>query len=376
MFELRAAETQMVQPSVAPARPMSRAPSSPPPPQASAGGLGGMLRSMLGGLRRPKPMSQPAAAPPATHTAAARRPASAAPPPAPPPPPIAAAPAATPSSMGSPVESPAAPAAAEPSEEWISRDIVGGAAGSHEHTEARHATRAKPPMHDTDDGLLGAEPQDGGAEPAPTGQEPSGDPSEKSSDDESEEASVDDSAEPPEARYLNAKLAGREADAPLDLTTSYVLEVSVDLREGCRRGRHAVARLEAPVRQAREDHHADHSGHQRRLRHRPGRPAAQASTSRAVEGKGALRHHAEARRAVLAHGERAQGRQLRHAARHHLFGRGCARGTGERGAAGPADHRRIEDDAARARPDDQTVGRQVDTSAVSADRRIRVSCCR
>ena len=171
MFELRAAETQMVQPSAAPAMPMSRAPSPTPPRPAAPGGLGGMLRSMLGGLRRATPStSQPAAAPPATHTAAARRPAPAVPPPAPPPPPAAAAPA--PPSAGVTVESPVTAPAPEPSEEWVSRDITGGGADSHEHTEARHTARAKPPMHDADDGLLGTEPQAGGVEPAPTPPKP------------------------------------------------------------------------------------------------------------------------------------------------------------------------------------------------------------
>ena len=108
--------------------------------------------------------------------------------------------------------------APEPSEEWVSRDITGGGADSHEHTEARHTARAKPPMHDADDGLLGAEPQAGGVEPAPTLPKPAA-------------ASDDESAEPPEARYLNATIPGREPDAPLDLTTSYVLEVSVDLKK-------------------------------------------------------------------------------------------------------------------------------------------------
>ena len=37
-------------------------------------------------------------------------------------------------------------------------------------------------------------------------------------------------AEEPEARYLNAKIADRAPDAPLELTTSYVLEISVDLQ--------------------------------------------------------------------------------------------------------------------------------------------------
>jgi hypothetical protein len=95
---------------------------------------------------------------------------------------------------------------------------VGDGAGSHEHTEARHTARAKPPMRDAEDGLLGAEPQAGGADAAPA---------QEAAEDESE----DESAEPPEARYLNAKLAGREADTPLDLTTSYVLEVSIDLEK-------------------------------------------------------------------------------------------------------------------------------------------------
>jgi len=99
------------------------------------------------------------------------------------------------------------------------------------HAEARHATRAKPPMHDADDGLLGVEPQSGGAAPEPTLTEPSRDAPEKPAKDESAGASEDESTEPPEARYLNSKLAGREADAPLDLATSYVLEVSVDLEK-------------------------------------------------------------------------------------------------------------------------------------------------
>ena len=109
---------------------------------------------------------------------------------------------------------PVPPLAAGTSDEWISRDIGGGATHADEHTGVHRGAHAKPPAHDDDAGLLGIAPS-ADAEPAPA-------PEPKSGDEPHEE---------PEARYLNAKLANREPDAPLELTTSYVLEVSVDLEK-------------------------------------------------------------------------------------------------------------------------------------------------
>jgi len=75
----------------------------------------------------------------------------------------------------------------------------------------RHTARAKPPAHDDGDGLLSIDQPSAGAEPAPD---------------------VDTKlTDPPPPRYLNALLADREPDAPLDLTTSYELQVSIDLEK-------------------------------------------------------------------------------------------------------------------------------------------------
>ncbi len=163
--------------------PPAPAPASIVPPRAAAApGIGGRLRAMAGALRRAMPS------------------------PPPPPPPPAPAPRAeagvssektrTHVTIESPVES------------------VGGAVGSDEQVPAYHGSRAKPPMQRDDGGLLGMEPQPGGAEAAtpPPPPEP-------------------DAPEQPETRYLNAKLADREADTPLELANSYVLEVSVDLQK-------------------------------------------------------------------------------------------------------------------------------------------------
>jgi hypothetical protein len=152
-----------------------------PPPRASRPGLGERVRSAFSALRREKTAPPAAAAPTAPHAESGG----------------AREKTRTHVTIESPVES------------------VGDAAGSGEHAPMYHGSRAKPPMHHADGGLLGVEPSPGGGEaaaapPPPAEPEP---------------------PEQPETRYLNAKLADREADTPLELATSYVLEVSVDLQK-------------------------------------------------------------------------------------------------------------------------------------------------
>ena len=162
-------------PVVAP--PVAVAPAAvAPPPVASAPGLGGRLRAMAGALRRAMPSPLPTApAPPraAKEESSEKR--------------------RTHVTIESPVEMP------------------GGSAGQGDQPSAHHGARAKPPSHD-DGALLGAEAESAGAEPSPAATEP-------------------EAPEQPETRYLNAKLADREADTPLELEASYVLEVSVDLQK-------------------------------------------------------------------------------------------------------------------------------------------------
>jgi len=187
-FALRAAGPPVGAPQYAPPPSPSHAAPAPPAPRASGPGLGQRMRSVFRALGREKPPAPAGAAPP---------------PPPPPPPPRAQAPEAAAESgdkrrthvtLESPVEMPDGAAAPE-------------------HAPVYRGSRAKPPVHD-DGGLLGVEPAAAGAEaaPAPLAPEPA-------------------AAEQPESRYLNAKLADREADTPLDLATSYVLEVSVDLQK-------------------------------------------------------------------------------------------------------------------------------------------------
>ena len=184
-FALRAAGPPVGAPQYAPPPSPSHAAPAPPAPRASGPGLGQRMRSVFRALGREKPPAPAGAAPP------------------PPPPPRAQAPEAAAESgdkrrthvtLESPVEMPDGAAAPE-------------------HAPVYRGSRAKPPVHD-DGGLLGVEPAAAGAEaaPAPLAPEPT-------------------AAEQPESRYLNAKLADREADTPLDLATSYVLEVSVDLQK-------------------------------------------------------------------------------------------------------------------------------------------------
>jgi hypothetical protein len=218
LFELRVADTQLVQPRAARRTPApahaDHAPFAPPPRPASKG-LGGKLRSVFSALRRGKP-STPQPAPhhaddddgswhyeiaPTPVVRPPSAPAAAAPPPA------AAAPA--PPRTDITLEAPVPSVAAEPSDERISRDITGGTAQLDAHTGAHRGTHAKPPAHDDDGGLLSIDPPSAGAEP-----------------DEADARPAE-----PESRYLNAKLADREPDAPLELVTSYVLEVSVDLKK-------------------------------------------------------------------------------------------------------------------------------------------------
>ena len=162
------------------------------PPTASPPRRGGILRSVFGGLLGAK-RSSPPPAPPA---------------PMPPMPPAHDA------------QVPYAPPAGadDPMDEWIPRDI-GGAGAPRDGTGTHHGAHAEPPAHDDEGGLLGIEPPTAGAEPPP---EPQPQPQPQPDDEPAEEV---------ESRYLNAKLAGREPDAPLELTTPYVLEVSVDLEK-------------------------------------------------------------------------------------------------------------------------------------------------
>jgi hypothetical protein len=213
MFGLHAPETQMAPPRAARrSPPPPHAPSRPPPPKAS-GGLGGKLKSVFSALRRkptapqhapasgqadddggswqyeaaPTPIVRPPSVPPP------------APPPAPRPPPIDVAREASAPSAG-----------AEPSDEWVSRDITGGAGQVDERTAVRHTARAKPPARDDAGGRPGAEEPSAENQPETEAAEP---------------------VQPPEARYLNAAIAGRAADAPLEVEKPYVLEVSVDLQK-------------------------------------------------------------------------------------------------------------------------------------------------
>jgi len=155
-------------PQYAPAPSQSARPPAPPP-RASRPGLGERVRSAFGALRREKPAAPAAAAPAAPHAESVG----------------AREKTRTHVTIESPIES------------------VGGADGSGEHVPVYHGSRAKPPMHHADGGLLGVEPTPGGAE-APAAPPPPAEP---------------EPPEQPETRYLNAKLADREADTPLELAT-------------------------------------------------------------------------------------------------------------------------------------------------------------
>src|SRR4029079_7949834 len=98
---------------------------------------------------------------------------------------------------------------AEPGDEWVSRGIPGGSGQVDEHTAVRHTARAKPPARDDAGGQPGPE--------QPSGTQPG--------------TEADTQVQPPEGRFLNAAIAGRAADAPLELEKPYVLEVSVDLQK-------------------------------------------------------------------------------------------------------------------------------------------------
>jgi hypothetical protein len=108
-------------------------------------------------------------------------------------------------------EAPVPPAAAAPADGMAPPATVSEDAPVESRPTAHRGARAKPPAHDDGGGLLGIEPAAPGGEPPP---QPATPP-----------------AAQPESRYLNATLADREPDAPLELETSYVLEVSIDLQK-------------------------------------------------------------------------------------------------------------------------------------------------
>ncbi len=102
-------------------------------------------------------------------------------------------------------------ARAAPTDGNLSSEVAEAGGQTGQHASAYQGSRAMPPAHDDGGGLLGVEPAAAGAEAPPQNETPP--------------------AELVESRYLNAKLADHEPDVPLELTTSYVLEVSVDLQK-------------------------------------------------------------------------------------------------------------------------------------------------
>ena len=164
-------------PQYAPPPSAPRPAAVPPPSRVARPGLGERVRSAIGALRRERSFPSPAAAPRAPHAEAIGP----------------SEKTRTHVTIESPVES------------------VGT-----EHVPVHHGSRATPAMQDDSGGLLGVGPQPSGAEPGPYPPPPPPEP---------------EAPEEPETRYLNAKLTDRAADAPLELATSYVLEVSVDLQK-------------------------------------------------------------------------------------------------------------------------------------------------
>jgi len=164
-------------PQYAPPPSAPRPAAVPPTSRAGRPGLGERVRSAIGALRRERSFPSPAAAPRAPHAEAIGP----------------SEKTRTHVTIESPVES------------------VGT-----EHVPVHHGSRATPAMQDDSGGLLGVGPQPSGAEPGPYPPPPPPEP---------------EAPEEPETRYLNAKLTDRAADAPLELATSYVLEVSVDLQK-------------------------------------------------------------------------------------------------------------------------------------------------